>query len=138
MKVWVLRLGHRRGRDPRLTTHVALTARALGCNGIILSGEKDDSIIENINEIVKNWGSFWGEIWKKLEEDRHKLNGILTRLTQQKKKIGKLAKKYEKQLKRVSADQSKRKKILVQIRNQKSMELAAIETLKNSAKELDR
>jgi len=56
MKVWVLRLGHRRGRDPRLTTHVALTTRALGCNGIILSGEKDDSIIENIKEVVKNWG----------------------------------------------------------------------------------
>jgi len=57
MKVWVLRLGHRRGRDPRLTTHVALTARALGCDGIILSGEKDDSIIENINEVVKDWGN---------------------------------------------------------------------------------
>jgi len=25
--------------------------------GIILSGEKDDSIIENINEVVKNWGN---------------------------------------------------------------------------------
>jgi len=57
MVVWVLRLGHRRGRDPRLTTHVALTARALGCDGIILSGEKDDSAIENINEVVKNWGN---------------------------------------------------------------------------------
>jgi len=57
MKVWVLRLGHRRRRDPRLTTHVALTARALGCDGIILSGEKDDSIIKNINEVVKNWGN---------------------------------------------------------------------------------
>lgn len=52
-----MRLGHRRGRDPRLTTHVALTARALGCDGVILSGEKDDSIIENINEVVKNWGN---------------------------------------------------------------------------------
>ena len=57
MKVWVLRLGHRRGRDPRLTTHVALTARALGCDGIILSGEKDGSIMENINEVVKDWGN---------------------------------------------------------------------------------
>lgn len=57
MKVWVLRLGHRRGRDPRLTTHVALTARAFGCDGVILSGEKDDSIIENIKEVVKNWGN---------------------------------------------------------------------------------
>ena len=57
MKVWVLRLGHRIGRDHRLTTHVVLTARALGCNGIILSGEKEDSIIENIDKVVKNWGN---------------------------------------------------------------------------------
>jgi len=57
MGVWVLRLGHRRGRDPRLTTHVALTARALGCEGIILSGEKDDAIIKSINKVVKNWGN---------------------------------------------------------------------------------
>ena len=56
MKVWVLRLGHRRGRDPRLTTHVALTARALGCDGIILSGGKDDSVIKNIEEVVEKWG----------------------------------------------------------------------------------
>jgi tRNA (cytidine56-2'-O)-methyltransferase len=56
MRVWILRLGHRRGRDPRLTTHVALTARAFGCEGIILSGEKDDSIVENIIEIRERWG----------------------------------------------------------------------------------
>jgi len=70
MKVWVLRLGHRRGRDPRLTTHVALTARALGCDGIILSGEKDDSIMENINEVVKNWGNHfevrYEKNWRKI------------------------------------------------------------------------
>ena len=70
MKVWILRLGHRRGRDPRLTTHVALTARALGCDGIILSGEKDDSIIENINEVVKDWGNHfevkYEKNWRKI------------------------------------------------------------------------
>jgi len=56
MGVWVLRLGHRRFRDQRLTTHVALTARALGCEGIILSGEKDEKIVENVEEVVENWG----------------------------------------------------------------------------------
>jgi len=65
-----LRLGHRRGRDPRLTTHVALTARALGCDGIILSGEKDDSILENIDEVVKNWGNHfevkYEKKWKRI------------------------------------------------------------------------
>ena len=75
---------------------------------------------------------------KELEDDRQKFNTNLTRLTRQKDKIGKLAKKKEGQLKRVSADQSRRKKILTQIRNQKSMELAAIETLQKAASELDR
>jgi tRNA (cytidine56-2'-O)-methyltransferase len=56
MGIWVLRLGHRRFRDQRLTTHVALTTRALGCEGIILSGEKDEKIVENVEEVVENWG----------------------------------------------------------------------------------
>lgn len=57
MRVWVLRLGHRRGRDQRLTTHVGLTARALGCDGIILSGEKDESIIQSLKRVVRRWGN---------------------------------------------------------------------------------
>ncbi len=73
MKVWVLRLGHRRGRDPRLTTHVALTARALGCEGIILSGEKDDSIIDNIIEVKGRWGGNfevrYEKNWKKVMQE---------------------------------------------------------------------
>jgi Uncharacterized protein conserved in archaea len=32
----VLRLSHRPGRDDRMTTHVALTARAFGADGVIL------------------------------------------------------------------------------------------------------
>jgi tRNA (cytidine56-2'-O)-methyltransferase len=75
MGIWVLRLGHRRGRDPRLTTHVALTARALGCDGIILSGEKDDSILKNINKVVKNWGNHfeakYEKNWKKIINNWH-------------------------------------------------------------------
>jgi tRNA (cytidine56-2'-O)-methyltransferase len=34
--VSVLRIGHRAGRDPRLTTHVALAARALGADTLYL------------------------------------------------------------------------------------------------------
>ena len=74
---------------------------------------------------------------KNLEEDRHKFNRLLARLTHQKAELDKLAKKYGQQLKRISADQSKRKKILAQIRDQKAMELAAIESLKRSARQLD-
>ena len=70
MGVWVLRLGHRRERDVRLTTHVALVARAFGCDGIILSGEKDDSVIKSVRKVVEKWGGHF-EIkyernWKKV------------------------------------------------------------------------
>ncbi|MBV0903121.1 tRNA (cytidine(56)-2'-O)-methyltransferase [Haloarcula salina] len=36
-RVTVLRLGHRPGRDERMTTHVGLTARALGADGVVLA-----------------------------------------------------------------------------------------------------
>jgi tRNA (cytidine56-2'-O)-methyltransferase len=35
-EVAVVRLGHRPGRDDRMTTHVALTARALGADRVVL------------------------------------------------------------------------------------------------------
>ncbi|WP_424004573.1 tRNA (cytidine(56)-2'-O)-methyltransferase [Haloarcula salina] len=35
--VTVLRLGHRPGRDERMTTHVGLTARALGADAVVLA-----------------------------------------------------------------------------------------------------
>jgi tRNA (cytidine56-2'-O)-methyltransferase len=37
-EVAVLRLGHRAGRDERITTHVGLTARALGADRVVLAG----------------------------------------------------------------------------------------------------
>ena len=74
---------------------------------------------------------------KNLEEDRHKFNTLLSRLSDQKAEIDKLAKTYEQQLEQISSDQSERKRMLAQIRNQKTLELAAIESLKNSAKDLD-
>lgn len=45
--VAVLRLGHRPGRDERTTTHVGLTARALGADEVILAnaaGSRQDTI----------------------------------------------------------------------------------------------
>ena len=52
----VLRLGHRIPRDERMTTHVGLSARALGADKIIYSGQKDSGMEESIGRIVKNWG----------------------------------------------------------------------------------
>lgn len=56
MKLTVLRLGHRHFRDQRLTTHIFLTARALGANEVIYSGLKDKKLEESINDIVERWG----------------------------------------------------------------------------------
>ena len=40
----VLRLGQRRGRDPRITTHLALVSRAMGVSEFLLSGDEDDML----------------------------------------------------------------------------------------------
>ncbi len=52
----VLRLGHRKARDKRVTTHAALVARAFGADKITISGEPDDSVIESVRAVVKKWG----------------------------------------------------------------------------------
>ena len=52
----VLRIGHRPGRDERVSTHCGLVARALGASSIIYSGEKDDSLLESVKNVVDRWG----------------------------------------------------------------------------------
>lgn len=55
MRIVILRLGHRIQRDQRITTHVALTARALGAEGMLL--DSDDSGIEkSLREAGTRWG----------------------------------------------------------------------------------
>lgn len=51
-EVAVLRLGHRPGRDERTTTHVGLTARALGADSVVLAkdGASRGETIEDITE----------------------------------------------------------------------------------------
>lgn len=56
MEIIVLRLDHRRQRDARITTHVCLTARALGASGVFLSGDHDKKLMENVQDVVKRWG----------------------------------------------------------------------------------
>ena len=84
-KVIVLRWGHRPRRDARLTTHVALTARALGASGIILSDVKDEKIKETVEKIVRNWGGFFsfemGTSWKKVVREWREKGGVVVHLT---------------------------------------------------------
>ncbi|MDY6765918.1 MAG: tRNA (cytidine(56)-2'-O)-methyltransferase [Candidatus Nanohaloarchaea archaeon] len=52
----VLRLGHRRGRDDRISTHVGLTARQFGADRIIYSGEEDANMLASLRDVVERWG----------------------------------------------------------------------------------
>jgi len=56
MEIHVLRLGHRLPRDERITTHVALVARAFGADEITYAGQKDGSFEDSVKRITENWG----------------------------------------------------------------------------------
>jgi tRNA (cytidine56-2'-O)-methyltransferase len=53
--VAVLRVGHRPGRDPRLTTHLALAARALGASKLFLH-PPDPELGARIAAVSRRWG----------------------------------------------------------------------------------
>lgn len=80
MEVFVLRLGHRKERDKRVSTHVALTARAFGARGIYFNS-RDDKLFESVRDVVSRWGGdfFIEEAnWRKLLKD---FNGLKVHLT---------------------------------------------------------
>lgn len=52
----VLRLGYRKGRDPRITTHLALVSRALGASNFMLAGDKDPDLFENVASVNERFG----------------------------------------------------------------------------------
>ena len=54
-EVCVLRLGHRPGRDERMTTHVGLSARALGADRVVIAGGVSGAV-ETIEEVTDRFG----------------------------------------------------------------------------------
>ena len=84
-KIVVLRWGHRSQRDARLTTHVVLTARALGASGVILTDVKDEKIKETVEKVVNNWGGqFFFEMgipWEKAVRKWRENGGVVVHLT---------------------------------------------------------
>ncbi len=64
----VLRLGHRPKRDQRVTTHVALTARALGADEVWVS-EPDSGLEKTVRGVVGRFGGKFrirtGVEWRK-------------------------------------------------------------------------
>ena len=53
--VVVCRLGHRPGRDDRMTTHVGLTARALGADRVVLPADASGSA-DTVRDITDRFG----------------------------------------------------------------------------------
>lgn len=66
-RIEVLRVGHRPQRDKRITTHVALTARALGAGAISIA-EEDQDVVRTVQGVASRFGGAFaarsGTGWK--------------------------------------------------------------------------
>jgi tRNA (cytidine56-2'-O)-methyltransferase len=84
-EIVVLRWGHRPQRDVRLTTHVALTARALCASGFILADVEDEHIKETVVKISKTWGGNFqfemGTPWREAVRKWKAKDGVIVHLT---------------------------------------------------------
>ncbi|MDB2240482.1 tRNA (cytidine(56)-2'-O)-methyltransferase [Halorubrum ezzemoulense] len=80
-EVVVLRYGHRPGRDDRMTTHVGLTARALGADRVIFPDNAGQSA-ETVRDIT---GRFGGPFAVELRDDQkaivREFDGVVVHLT---------------------------------------------------------
>lgn len=84
-RVSILRLGHRPGRDMRMSTHIGLVARAFGANEVIFSDRGINDIQESIKDVNKRWGGSirirTAESWREEIEDWINSGGITVHLT---------------------------------------------------------
>jgi tRNA (cytidine56-2'-O)-methyltransferase len=83
-EVAILRIGHRPERDQRVTTHVGLTARALGAKGMYLAAS-DKGVVESIVDVTGRWGGeFFCEDnvkWKSCIKAWKAQGGVVVHLT---------------------------------------------------------
>ena len=49
-------MGHRIPRDQRVTTHVCLTARALGADGVYVSDSHDSQLVDTLRKVTDDFG----------------------------------------------------------------------------------
>lgn len=87
----VLRLGHRRRRDPRLTTHVCLVARAFGADGIAVA-EEDEDLERTVVDVVERFGGPFdietGVAWRPYVKRWREDGGHVVHLTMYGERIG--------------------------------------------------
>jgi len=80
-EVAVLRYGHRPGRDDRMTTHVGLTARALGADRVLFPDNATQSA-ETVRDITGRFGGpFDVELTGELNATVENWGGVVVHLT---------------------------------------------------------
>jgi tRNA (cytidine56-2'-O)-methyltransferase len=81
----ILRIGHRFFRDSRVTTHVCLTARALGADGVIIADCEDKVVESTIRDVTDRFGGPFqvqsGTSWRKAVRDWKEAGGKVVHLT---------------------------------------------------------
>jgi tRNA (cytidine56-2'-O)-methyltransferase len=84
-RIVVLRMGHRIPRDWRLTTHVCLTARALGADGVVIADIADKEVEVKVRDVVERFGGSFtiqtGKPWKESIRDWKDSGGTVVHLT---------------------------------------------------------
>ncbi len=84
MRIEVLRLGHRPARDKRITTHVCLTARALGAAAASIA-EEDTGVERTVRSVADRFGGGFtvasGTGWKGPINAWKKAGGQVVHLT---------------------------------------------------------
>jgi tRNA (cytidine56-2'-O)-methyltransferase len=84
-RIVILRIGHRVFRDSRVTTHVCLTARALGADGVIIADREDKVVESTIRDVTERFGGPFhvqsGISWRKAVRDWKTAGGKILHLT---------------------------------------------------------
>jgi len=100
MVIEILRIGQRLVRDDRVTTHVALVARAFGASKIYMN-EVNPEIKDTLDKVNKTWGgnfeiSFIDD-WKKLMKEKKNNSVGIVHLTMYGEDINDVESKLEKE-----------------------------------------
>src|SRR3970282_2708466 len=79
-RIVVLRMGHPFFRDSRVTTHVCLTARALGATGVIIADRRDKEVEATVRDMVERFGGTFqvetGTPWRHAIRDWKRQGGL--------------------------------------------------------------
>ncbi|MBS7248139.1 MAG: tRNA (cytidine(56)-2'-O)-methyltransferase [Candidatus Jordarchaeales archaeon] len=85
VRVVVLRLGHRLVRDERVSTHLALVARAFGASEIIFPEQEDLDVQKKVEDVVNRFGGnfkvSFGGAWRNIIKEWISRGGIVVHLT---------------------------------------------------------